>query len=239
MVETLEAQQKDNLCGPFWAARVLREAGFTEWDEDEIALRAGTVLPDPDEGSVPPGAESRTGYRFELPRAAPAAAGTAAGALAAAIEAASGGALHCAPLRGAWDAATVEALLGLGGVRLLANVRTGLFWGSHPEPELLLAELRGMEVEGPPADWDVGHFCELELLVRGPGGSLVVVHDSYPEFGVGGRHFQPPRIVAAALARGDGREGGVLAVGPETAETERLARTLGLDVRIWDNGTRR
>jgi len=238
-MQTLAAQQKDNLCGPFWAARILRDAGFAEWDEDEIALRAGTVLPDPDEGSVPPGAESRTGYRFELPRAAPAAAGTAAGALAAAIEAASGEALRCLPLRGPWDAATVEALLGLRGVRLLANVRTGAFWGSRPELELLLAELRGEQVEGPPPDWDVGHFCELELLVRGPGGSLVVVHDSYPEFGVGGRHLQPPRVVAAALARGDGREGGVLAIGPETAAAEQLARTLGLDMRIWDNGTSR
>src|SRR3989442_1203929 len=131
------AQQKDNLCGPFWAARVLTDAGIESWDgeqldDDLVALHAGTLLPEPD--------------------------------------------------------------------------------------------------DGPPADWDVGHFCELELLVRGPGGALVVVHDSYPSFGWGGRHLQPPRAVAAALQRGDGREGGVLAVAPpeHSAYLEALARDLRL-----------
>ena len=49
------AQQKDNLCGPFWAARVLLEAGFIEWsgepiDEDLIASRAelGRWIVEPD-----------------------------------------------------------------------------------------------------------------------------------------------------------------------------------------------
>lgn len=247
---TEPAQQKDNLCGPFWAARILRDAGVEEWegepvDEDLVALRAGTVLPDPDDGSVPPGADSRTGYRFDLPRVAPADSGTAAAALAAALEAAASGALRCVPLRGAWTAERVVGLLegtaGLPGVRLLANVRTGAFWGSRPPLDALLAELRGEEASGPPADWDVGHFCELELLVRGPGGSLVLVHDSYPSFGCGGRHLQPPRAVAAALERGDGREGGVLAVAPpaRAGDVEALAGALALEVGIWDNGTRR
>jgi hypothetical protein len=54
------AQQKDNLCGPFWAARVLVDAGFTDWsgepiDEDLIATRAGSTLPPASgEPSVPP-----------------------------------------------------------------------------------------------------------------------------------------------------------------------------------------
>jgi len=239
------AQQKDNLCGPFWAARLLRDAGIETWDGEElgqdlVALRAGTLLPEPDDGSVPPGAESLTGYRFELPRAAPAASGTAAGALAGAIEAASEGTLRCIPLRGAWNAERVAGLVdGVRGARLLANVRTGALWGSRPPLESLLAELRGKRTDGPPADWDVGHFCELELLVRGSGGSLVLVHDSYPSFGWAGRHLQPPRAVAAALQRGDGREGGVLAVAQrEAVETvETLADRLELELGIWDNGT--
>src|SRR2546421_5502885 len=154
----LSRQQKDNLCGPFNAARILRELGYVA-DEDELALRAGSVLPDDPAGSVPPGVESNAEYRHELPTAPPASAGTAAGALADAIEAASGWELAAVPLRGRWSAERVEALLGLDA-RLLANVRTGSFWGSRPPVETLLAELRGEPVEAPPADWDVGHFVE-------------------------------------------------------------------------------
>ena len=109
------AQQKDNLCGPFWAARVLTEAGIESWDgeqldDDLVALHAGTLLPEPDDGSVPPGAQSLTGYRFELPRAEPGVSGTAAGRLAEVIERASGGALRCVPMRGDWTAQQVSDL---------------------------------------------------------------------------------------------------------------------------------
>lgn len=244
------AQQKDNLCGPFWVARILRATGIEEWDgepvdEDLVAWRAGTTLPDPDEGSVPPGADSRTGYRFDFPRVPPAESGTAAGALAEALETAAAGVLRCVPVRGAWTAERVEGLLDgaaqLGRVRLLANVRTGCFWGSRPPLDALLAALQGRRVPDPPPDWDVGHFCELVLRVRGPGGSLALVHDSYPSFGWNALHFQPPRAVAAGLLRGDGRQGGILAVTPAAAadEVESLARGLGLELGIWDNGTRR
>src|SRR5204862_494511 len=83
--------------------------------------------------------------------------------------------------------------------------------------------------------WDGGHFFELSLLLRGPGGTLVLVRDSYPTLGWGGEHLQPPRALAAALDRGDGREGGVLAVVPSAriAALQELARELGLEVGIW------
>jgi len=248
-VEVAE-QQKDNLCGPFWAMQVLRESGIERWagepvDEDLIALRAGSTLPDePGEASVPPGAASKRDYRVVLPIVPAAEAGTAAGALAGAIEAASGGALCCVPVRGAWTAERVEGLVergrGLGG-RLVANLRTGLLWGSRPPQEALLAELDGRPAPDTPPDWDVGHFCELSLLLRGPGGTLVLVRDSYPSLGWGGQHLQPPRVVAAALRRDDGREGGVLAVVSVsgTKPVQDLVRDLGLEVGIWDNGTRR
>ena len=89
------SQQKDNLCGPFWAARVLVEAGFTEWsgdpiDEDLIASRAGTTLPAATgEPSVPPGASSLNNYRYDLPTAPLAESGTSAEGLMRAIESAS------------------------------------------------------------------------------------------------------------------------------------------------------
>jgi len=248
-VEAAE-QQKDNLCGPFWAARFLRDAGVDEWegrpvDEDLLALRAGSTLPDaPAEECVPPGAASKADYGVELPIVPADRAGTAAGALAGAIEAVSGGALRCVPLRGEWIAERVEHLVDRGrglGARLLANLRTGLFWGSRAPVESLLTELSGRSASAPAADWDCGHFCELGLLVRGPAGSLVVVRDSYPSLGWNGTHLQPPRVVAEALARGDGRGGGVLAVvsADGAAAVEALGRTLGLEIAVWDNGTRR
>ena len=243
-------QQKDNLCGPFWAARILREFGIAAWagesiDEDLIALRAGSVLPDdPAEASVPQGATNRTDYRFELPVVPAAESGTAAGALAGAIEAASENALCCVPLRGPWAAEPVEHLVERGrrvGARLIANGQTGLLWGSRPPHEALLAELDGRPAPDTPPDWDAGHFFELSLLLRGPGGTLVLVRDSYPTLGWSGEHLQPPRTVAAALVRDDGREGGVLAVVPAagSAAMKELARELALEVGIWDNGTRR
>jgi hypothetical protein len=247
--DTTSAQQKDNLCGPFWAARILNESGFKTWDgdaitEDLVALRAGTVLPEAHEGlDVPPGASPRASYRYELVRAPVDQSGTAAGALAKAIEAASGGELRCVPVCGAWDATRVERLVdeapGLGA-RLLANVRTGRMWASRPRIEILLAELDGRAVVEPEADWDVGHFVELEMLIRGPKGALVVVHDSYPSLGWQGRHLQPPRTLAAALERGDGREGGVLVIVPKSGvdAAGALAAEIGFEVRAWNNGTR-
>jgi hypothetical protein len=242
------AQQKDNLCGPFWAARVLNESGFSVWDgepidEDLIALRAGTVLPAAHaSGNVPPGAAGYATYRYVLPTAPVEQSGTSARALIAAIEAASGGELRCVPMRGAWNADRVEQLVEGAreiGARLIANVRTGRLWGSRPPVDILLAELEGMPVQDPAADWDVGHFIEIQMLIRGPVGSLVVVNDSYPTLGWDGRHVQPPRVVAESLLRGDGREGGVLAVVPASRldAMRALAAEIGLQMGVWNNGT--
>ena len=54
-----DVQQRDNLCGPFQAARVLGELGVREWDgepvdQDLLALRAGTLLPDLDPAACVP-----------------------------------------------------------------------------------------------------------------------------------------------------------------------------------------
>jgi hypothetical protein len=247
MAETAGAQQKDHLCGPFLAARVLLESGFVTWDgepidEDLIAWRAGSLLPDDSAiAGVPPGALSRAAYRYALPTAPLGQSGTSALALAGAIEAASGEELRCLPLRAAWNADRIESLVDAArdlGARLIANLRTGRLWGSRPPIEVLLAELEGRSVQDPAADWDVGHFVELEMLIRGPQRSLVVVHDSYPSLGWDGRHVQPPRVLAAALLREDGREGGVLAIVPKArAEAARaVAGEMGLDIRTWNNG---
>ncbi|HEY2651568.1 MAG TPA: hypothetical protein VGI50_06590 [Solirubrobacteraceae bacterium] len=247
-----DPQQRDNLCGPFHAARLLAEAGITEFegealDQDLVALHAGTALPRVEVGpQVPPGAVNLRDYRFELPRVEQARSGTRLHALVAAIEKLSGGRLACVPLacvplHGRWTAETVERLLdgaGETGARLIANVRTGHLWGSRPPLEAVLAVLDGEEVaDPPPADWDVGHFVELMQLLRGRRGGVVLVRDSYPSLGWSGVYLQPPGAVAGALNRGDGRDGGVLAVAPSdrSAELEQLAADLGIEVKMWDN----
>ena len=244
-------QQKDNLCGPFQAARVLRDAGISSWDgdaldQDLVALHAGTVLPAHAVGpQVPPGAANLVEYRYELRLgSSDERTGTRACALADTIATLSGGRLECVPLTGAWTGAAVERLVDDGarlGAGLIANLRTGRLWGSHPPLELLLGWLdRGEPPDGmsaPAADWDTGHFVGLEQVVRGRAGALVVVRDSYPTLGWDGWHVQPPEVLAQALMRGDGRRGGVLCiVGSERAwAATELAASLGLDTAIWNN----
>lgn len=239
-----ERQQKDNLCGCFWAALVLRAHGFAEVDQDDVALRAGSLLPHPSDDDVPPGATPRLDYRLPIPVVDDhAIAGTGEPGLARAIAELSRSALAAVPVAGPWTADSVVALLGVAaeeaGTALVANVRTGGFWSSRTHVALLLAALLGEEVEGPPPDWDVGHFVTLAGLLRGPGGSLVLVGDTYQELGFGGYYLQPAAAVASALERGDGREGGVLCVCPAQAEERLRARleSAGFELRHWDNGT--
>jgi Family of unknown function (DUF6885) len=244
-----ERQQRDGLCGPFHGARVLLEAGVSEWDgaaldQDLVALHAGTTLPLRPRGEqVPAGARSLRDYRHELPLVDPARAGTAPSGLAGAIELLSMDRLRCVPLRGSWTEDAVARLLDAAPrlrARLLANIRTGKLWGSRPPLEALLAQLAGREPPPvPAAEWDVGHYVEIALIVRGPGGALVVVRDSYPSLGWNAHHLQPPHAIVAALTRGDRRDGGVLALVPaDGAEPVReLAAELSLETELWDNGS--
>ena len=239
----LELQQKDYLCGPFHAARVLTDAGVTEWggeplDQDLVALRAGTSLPLEDGSAVPPLATSRREYRHQLRRVDRERAGTSAGGLAAAIEELADRRLVAVPVSGGWSAANVDSLVAGLDARLIANLRTGRLWASRPPVQALIDALDGHDLsDPPPADWDVGHFVELVQVLRGRRGSLVLVRDSYPSLGYDGVHLQPAVAVARALNRDDGRGGGVLAIVPPTgrAAVEELAAGLGLKTEIWDN----
>jgi hypothetical protein len=237
-----ERQQMDNLCGCFWASLALRAAGV-EADQEAVALEAGAILPAGDaQTHVAPGATPRNDYRVELPAAAdPLTAGTAAPGLAAAIGRISGGALAAIEVSGPWSGDTVTAVLEVAGPAavLIANLRTGALWGSRPEPAVVLDHLAGGDPEPPAVDWDVGHFVELAALVRGPAAALVVVRDTYQELGLAGHHVQPPDRVAAALRRGDGRQGGVIAVcaGEAEADLRDRLRRAGLILGGWDNGT--
>ena len=246
-----ELPQKDELCGAFWGSLALRAFGIESVrdepvDQDLVAREAGTTLShgDPYE-SLPPGEQPRVDYRLELPVAAdPAGAGTAASSLARAIESCSGGRLAVVRVAGDWRAGAVTLLLERALEQapeavLVANLATRHLWASKPDPALLLAVLAGEEVDGPPSEWDVGHFVSLGLVVRGPGGVLVGVRDTYRSLGWNGNHLQPPGALAAALERGDGVEGGVLCVC-RPVEAEALAERLradGFALRDWDNGS--
>lgn len=241
--------QKDNLCGAFWAALVLRAAGFEDAggepvDQDLVALRAGTTLPVGDPATwLPKGASPRDDYRLPLPVASdPGRSGTGARALARVVDRLSGGALAAIPVAGPWTAASVVALVdevaAVPGTTLIANVRTGRLWGSRPAPAVLFAYLAGQEVEAPPPDWDVGHFVALAGAIAGRERALVIVRDTYRSLGWQGHHLQPAEAIAGALTRGDGREGGVLCVCPAEAAPELRERLEErFELRHWKNGT--
>ena len=243
--------QKDGCCGPFWGAMALRAFGIERFegeavDQDLLAVESGTTLDEGDPyGALPPHSEPRLDYRLPLPVADTSiGSGTSAYGVAEGIERVGEGRLSVVPVVGPWTAASVESLLDLVAVVapdavLIANWATRHLWGSRPMPQLILAHLAGQHVEGPPAEWDVGHFANLVALLRGPGGSFVVVRDSYPVLGWEGHHLQPPAAAAAALRRGDGKEGGVLVVVRAPAGDEMKGRLAerGFELRHWDNGT--
>lgn len=236
--------QKDELCGPFWGALVLSASGLPT-EAESVALQAGTVLAEGDPTRwLPPGAASRTDYRVPLPTTRDGTlAGTSATGLARAVEELSEGRLAVLPVAGPWTAGSVVGLVEVAsaapGCVLLANARTGHLWGSRPDPNLLLEQLLGGAGKASAPDWDVGHFLQVLVAVRGPGGALVALRDTYPTLGWGGHHLQPAGAVAAALERNDGAEGGVLLVC-STSEAGTLRGRLeaaGFGLRHWDNGT--
>jgi hypothetical protein len=246
-----ELPQKDQLCGCFWGCLALRALGVRAVagepvDQDLVAREAGTVLIGGDPMQwVPPGETVNRGdYRLELPPTEdPAAAGTGTEPLVGAIERLGGGSVSVVPVAGPWTAASVVSLLErtlatAPDAVLVANVRTGRLWSTRPTPALLLSALAGEPTDAPPCEWDEGHFLSLFALVRGPGGALVGLRDTYRSLGWHGHHLQPPSAVAAALQRGDGREGGVLCVVPSAAAGPlRAALAPDFELRLWDNGS--
>jgi hypothetical protein len=246
-----ELPQRDDLCGAFCGALALRAAGVDgadgkPLDQDAVALAAGSVVAAlGDGGSLPDGERGRRDYRLALPVASDAAAsGTTAPGLRDAIEELARGRLAAIPYSGPWTVGTLAGLFDAAAalerpVTLVANLATRHLWGGRPRVERLLAYLLDGDPGGPPADWDVGHFACVIGRLRGPGGSLYGVADTYPSLGTGGVHLQPQERLAAAIARRDMPAGGVIVVAcAEDAPAVRAAtRGLGLTEGTWDNGT--
>jgi uncharacterized protein DUF6885 len=232
--------QKENLCGAFWGAMVLRDAGFDNVDQDLVALEAGAQLP-PGRPEPPlAGVVPVTDYRFTLPVTDQRRSGTASAPLARAIEWLSGGTLAVIPVRGPHSGEKVVELVGsFESLALIANIDTGELWGAGATDEQLERYLDSGDGDGPPADWHVGHFVNPVSVESGAAGTLVTIRDTYPILGRDGVHRQPAERLAAALRRSDGREGGVLCVcsADQRAVVEADLAGRGFDICHWDNGT--
>jgi len=88
----------------------------------------------------------------------------------------SGERLSAIPYSGPWTAQAVGGLFELvaGLARpatLIANVATRHLWGASPSAGQLLAYLLDGSPDGPPADWDVGHFVCVIGRLSGPRGT--------------------------------------------------------------------
>jgi hypothetical protein len=241
-----ELPQRDDLCGAFCGALALHAAGIEPFDQDAVALAAGSVVSArPDPGNLPQGETGRRDYRLALPFVDDAAvSGTTAAGVVDAIERLAGGTLAAIPYGGPWTAGTLDGLFELVAglerpVTLIANLATHHLWGGHARLDQLLDHLYEGERSGPPPDWDVGHFVCVFGRVRGPRGTLYGVADTYPALGRGGVHMQPAERLAAAVERRDKPAGGVVVVlaADDAARVRAGASELGLREGIWDNGT--
>ena len=246
-----ELPQRDDLCGAFCAALALRAAGIDDHDgelldQDAMALAAGSIVSaQPNIEILPLGELGRRDYRLSIPTVEDSAvSGTTAAGLLRAVQTLSGGKLSAIPYSGPWSAATLRGLFDLAcalprPVTLVANFATRHLWGARPSIEQLLGYLYDGEQDGPPPDWDVGHFACVVGRVQGPRGSLYCVADTYPSLGNGGLHLQPEERLALAVERRDMPAGGmfVVASGEDAATVRAGAGTLGLSESLWDNGT--
>jgi hypothetical protein len=176
--------------------------------------------------------------------APPASRITTAAGLVRAVEELSGGKLAAIAYGGPWTQATLDGLFDLAAglerpVALVANYATRHLWGAHAPAAQLLGYLLDGELAGPPGDWDVGHFVCLIGRVRGPGGSMYMVADTYPSLGSRGIHVQPRERLVLALQRPDMPAGGMIVIAcTEDATSVRAgAGALGLVEGAWDNGT--
>jgi hypothetical protein len=246
-----ELPQRDDLCGAFCGALALGAAGFAARggepvDQDAVALAAGSVVSGIRESGVLPHGESgRRDYRIALAQIEDSdLSGTTAAGLLEAIVRLSSDELAVIPYEGPWDARTLAGLFDAAAslersATLVANFATHHLWGGRPSVIQLLGYLFDGTQDGPPPDWDVGHFACVFGRVRGPRGTLYCIADTYPALGIGGVHVQPAERLATALERRDMPAGGMLAVvSADDAEAVRSgADAVGLVEGMWDNGT--
>jgi hypothetical protein len=244
-----ERQQKDELCGAFWAAIAVSALTGRNATQDDAAVAAGTLL-SAGGGSLsdlPPGAVSRPDYIREIATTADTRlAGTSPRGVVRAIGSLSEGALTAVPLRGPWQEKSVEALsdfvLDGGPAVAVLNVATHYLWHSHLSLLEVAAYLDGTDVTYPDSEWDVGHYVAIvgSLTAAAAGGRRVLLcADTYPSLGSQGLHPQPASRLAAGLNRdGAATSGGAIVVVPShrAASVAAWAAEAGVAAGYWDNG---
>jgi hypothetical protein len=250
-VHARELPQRDDLCGAFCGSLALNAAGLSErggepLDQDAVAHAAGSFVSRiPDTSALPAGEHGRRDYRIVPPMLDDSSvSGTNCAGVLSAVRELSGERLCALPYAGPWSGAALAGLFDavaklVRPATLIANVATRHLWGSTPSVAQLLGLLLDGTDEGPPPDWDVGHFVCVFGRIAGPGGELFGVADTYPALGVRGVHMQPRDRLAQALARPDMAPGGMIAVvaHEDAAAVRAAADSIGLQERAWDNGT--
>lgn len=253
-VHRMAGPQPDNLCGPYWVAVGLRAVGFPGVTVEQAAAAAGTRLPcEGDPGSwVPIGERSRparVGEAGGLRTDDPDLSGTSIPGMLEAVASLSGGSFRLIPIRGhagePFEASTLASLFEIiveaswWAAIPFVNLRTGKLWGARTPFADAAAFLAGRAVVPAPPEWDVGHFVNVAGMLRGSDRAMVLLRDTYPSLGSGGTHLQPLETVAAAVRRGDGREGGCLLLvrSADASEVEVELTRRGFDIGPWDNGT--
>lgn len=246
----LAGQQPDNLCGPYWVALLLQAFGDLPVSAVDVALAAATVVPS--QGNprdwLPPGATSRLGTNYDrIPTTADVhCSGTAIDGLIQATASLSAGHFCLVPLQTqAWetDLPTLWQLCQNhteGPIVPLLNCHTSYLWGSRPSQTHVKAYLDGTPIHPSPPDWDVGHFALLAGYLQGNVNALYVVLDTYPHFGWGGLHLQPPDALCHSLVRPDHPTTGGIALFMATAVRSHLQPQLtdsGFQISPWDNGS--
>jgi hypothetical protein len=248
VLHAAELPQKDELCGAFCALLALRaaEVGDGALDQDDVAAVAGTrVTRGGDVESLPLGEPGRRDYRLALREVGdPSRSGTTVAGLVRAVREFGDGAVTPVPLHGLWTEPTLTGLIGVAAragrpMTLIANVATDRLWGSRCPPDSWVRYLATGTIDGPPADWDVGHFVCVLGAIRGAAGTLVIVADTYPSLGWRGIHLQPVERVVTALQRPGRPPGGMLVVAGERdlPAVRAEAQRAGLSEGVWDNGT--
>jgi len=246
-----ELPQRDDLCGAFCGALALGAAGIhvhnsQPLDQDAVAQAAGSIISALTDTETLPGGElGRRDYRLALPTVEDSSvSGTTAAGLIAAISKLSVGALEPIPYSGPWNPHTLGGLFDLVSklerpATLVSNFATRHLWGAHATPTELLDYLLDGVQDGPPPDWDVGHFACVVGRAEGPGGSLYGVADTYPSLGNHGVHLQPAERLAAALERRDMPAGGMIVIvdAADAPAVRAGAGALALAEGAWDNGT--
>jgi hypothetical protein len=244
-----ERQQKDELCGAFWAAVAVTALTGRAVTQDDAAVAAGTLL-SAGGGSLddlPPGAVSRTDYVRKIATTADTlTAGTSPQGVGRAVSSLSEGTLTAVPLRGPWDEKSVEALadfvLDGGDAVAILNVATRYLWRSHLSLLDVSAYLDGADDNYPDSEWQVGHYVAIVgSMAAGAesGRRLLLCADTYPSLGAEGLHRQPASRLAAGLNReGAATSGGAIVVVPSerAASVEGWAAEAGVAVGYWDNG---